>query len=765
MASTNHDLAEYASLLEGLSRDHLELIRAAWPDAQRAFTRDGLGTYLRAVRSLESIGVTWSAIVTFLREAPRLAREVGERSVEGMLETALAVYGFTSQGVMDAFFAACPLAGRRLREPRQFAAFLKLVTEIAERAPRGVGPMLVHVDTLLEHLTVIDLRTWALLGIQSHSRDPFAQENYFGLETPESRAFLRADSGGVLFNDVRRRMGLYLRALWGKGRELRPFPATLQANRPYITALGIHLPDAYRAARGQTGIELYRAATAHAAAHLAFSPAKPMSRSGLKPIQIVLAGLLEDARVELLAIREVPGLRRLWLRFHEAKAEGSATFAGLATRLARALLDPQFQDDSPWVQKGRRLFFDPSIDLEDSGFPRRLASLLGNDIGQMRLQFNGKTYVVEPMYRDDNTFLWEPDTSEKGMMLEEEVMLVKPELVEQEGGDTLENPDADEQEEGIKPVGESAPDEEAPAAAEVLRVARYPEWDYMINLARPQWCTVQEKRPEPGDPELIDGILRRNEDLLARVDKLIRGNELLKPVRLRKQMDGDRFDLDAVVSAMVDVRTKHTPDQRFHVRIDRRERDLSVLVLLDLSQSTNDIVKASNARVLDLAREATVLLATAMDKIGDQFAIHGFCSNGRHEVQYYRFKDFSWPFDAHVKARLAGMRGQLSTRMGGAIRHAAHLLRMRRSDKKLILLITDGEPHDIDVHDPKYLQLDTKKAVDEASRHGILTYCMSADPKADEYVSRIFGARNYMVVDHINRLPEKLPGLYLRLTR
>jgi nitric oxide reductase activation protein len=154
-----------------------------------------------------------------------------------------------------------------------------------------------------------------------------------------------------------------------------------------------------------------------------------------------------------------------------------------------------------------------------------------------------------------------------------------------------------------------------------------------------------------------------------------------------------------------------------------------------------------------------------MDKIGDQFAIHGFCSNGRHEVQYYRFKDFSWPFDAHVKARLAGMRGQLSTRMGGAIRHAAHLLRMRRSDKKLILLITDGEPHDIDVHDPKYLQLDTKKAVDEASRHGILTYCMSADPKADEYVSRIFGVRNYMVVDHINRLPEKLPGLYLRLTR
>jgi len=154
-----------------------------------------------------------------------------------------------------------------------------------------------------------------------------------------------------------------------------------------------------------------------------------------------------------------------------------------------------------------------------------------------------------------------------------------------------------------------------------------------------------------------------------------------------------------------------------------------------------------------------------MAQIGDQFAIHGFCSNGRHEVRYQRFKDFEWPFDEHVKARLAGMRGGLSTRMGGAIRHATALLKARHSDRKLILLITDGEPHDIDVHDSSYLVLDAKKAVDEASRADVLTYCMSVDPKADDYVSRIFGVRNYMVVDHIDRLPEKLPGLYLRLTR
>ena len=765
---SSSDLDDYAPLIADLGREHVELVRAAWPDARQAFSPEGLTGYLRSVREFESIGVSWAAIVTWLREAPRLACEVGETAVARLHETALAVYGWTSQAGMEALFLAAPGAARRLREPQRFATFLTLVSSVAERAPRGLLPLLRHIDTLLEHLTIEDLRRWTALGIQAHAQDPFAQESWFDLKTPEARAFLRVDSGGVAFDDVRKRLGLYLRALWARNPELRAFRATLQASRPYITALGIHVPDAYRTVRGQTGAELYRAATAHAVAHLVFSPSKPMPRKGLRPVQHVLVGLLEDARVEHLACRELPGLRRLWLRFHEKPAssgDGLETFDGLAVRMARALLDPDHPEDNPWVLKARALFFDPANDLTDPGLSRRLGSLLGNDIGQMRLRFNVKTWVIEPLYRDDNSFLWEPEGDDDGMPLEDEVMLVQPELVENEGGETLDNPDGGEAEHGIKPVGESEPDENGDVEADFLRVVHYPEWDYLIHLARPQWCTVQERRPEPGDPAVIDAILRRNEALLDRLDRLIRGSELRKPVRKKKQMEGDRFDLDAVIEAMIDVRTQRTPDPRFHIRVDRHERDLAVLVLLDLSESTNDVVKACNAKVLHLAREATVLLATAMEKIGDAFAIHGFCSNGRGEVQYYRFKDFGWPFDGHVKARLAGMRGQLSTRMGGAIRHGTSWLKNRPADRKLILLITDGEPHDIDVHDPKYLQFDAKKAVEEASRAGILTYCMSVDPKADEYVQRIFGQRNYMVVDHIDRLPEKLPGLYLRLTR
>jgi nitric oxide reductase NorD protein len=187
-------------------------------------------------------------------------------------------------------------------------------------------------------------------------------------------------------------------------------------------------------------------------------------------------------------------------------------------------------------------------------------------------------------------------------------------------------------------------------------------------------------------------------------------------------------------------------------------------VLLDLSESTNEVLGDSDRPVIQLAREATALLSWAVDGIGDPFAIHGFASDSRHDVQYYRFKDFDAPYDDEVRARLAGMKGGYSTRMGAAFRHAAHYLSHQPQQKKLLLVVSDGEPADIDVKDPQYLRHDTKKAVDELGREGIRTYCLTLDPHADDYVSRIFGPNGYTVVDHVQRLPERLPSLFASLT-
>jgi len=235
--------------------------------------------------------------------------------------------------------------------------------------------------------------------------------------------------------------------------------------------------------------------------------------------------------------------------------------------------------------------------------------------------------------------------------------------------------------------------------------------------------------------------------------------------RIRRLEEGDDIDIEAAVRAFTDIRQGRQPDPRIMMRHQRHVRDVAVMTLLDLSESSNDPVRGQDQTVLDLTRSASVLLAEALDRIGDRFAIHGFSSDGRHDVHYQRFKEFREPWGDVPKARLAGMKGAYSTRMGAALRHAGVELARQPQRRKILFVVTDGEPADQDVRDPQYLRHDAQRAVQALQRDGIVTYCLSLDPHADHYVNRIFGARHFTVLDQVERLPEKLPMLYLGLTR
>jgi nitric oxide reductase activation protein len=187
-------------------------------------------------------------------------------------------------------------------------------------------------------------------------------------------------------------------------------------------------------------------------------------------------------------------------------------------------------------------------------------------------------------------------------------------------------------------------------------------------------------------------------------------------------------------------------------------------LLLDLSESLNAAPTNAATPLLELAQSASALLATSLASVAGDLAIHGFSSNGRHEVGYYRFKDFDEPYDDRARARLAGMRANLSTRLGTALRHSGQALAMRHAPRKLLLVVTDGEPSDIDVHDPKYLLFDAKQATICNRRLGITSYCIGLDPNAEATVKRIFGAGNYSLLDRIESLPERLALLYPRLS-
>ena len=270
----------------------------------------------------------------------------------------------------------------------------------------------------------------------------------------------------------------------------------------------------------------------------------------------------------------------------------------------------------------------------------------------------------------------------------------------------------------------------------------------------------------------MDEILVKHKPVASRIRRLIDALQPQGIVRRRGYEEGEELDLNAAVRAMIDVRRGTMPDPRINIRITRHVRDLAIVVLMDLSESTNEKVGvkkddpdyATAPSILSLTREATGLLAWAIDGIGDRFAVHGFASDGRHDVQYYRFKDFDQAYDDNAKSRMAGMKGGLSTRMGAALRHAGWHLTRQPAQKRLVLVITDGEPADIDERDPQYLRHDTKKAVEELRMQGIHSYCLTLDPQADRYVARIFGENQYSIVDHVERLPERLPAVFAALT-
>ncbi len=805
------DLKEYHAQLDELDPRVRGTLEASFHEAARVMSPQGLHNWLEGARGLSQLGRGNELVITYIQAMPAVVKQVGEDVLKDCIVSAMKLASMVSGEVIQLMFDTLPTAAQRLGDAELLRGYLGLVHQLSAKAPRGLRPMLGHLDELFAKLTLGGLRRWALWGAQAHLRDFPAQLAYFDLKSADSQAMLQKERRGTLFIDNQRKLNFYLRAFWGRDFFLRPTSGdyeTREGYRPYIETRVIHLPDAYDdlaaqgsanaasagcagAAAGTTGKDLYRASAAHAAAHLVYTT-KPLSMEQLNPAQMFLIGLFEDARIEGLAIREFPGMKQMWAAFHAvhiARRTSKASRAtlsrevscptepvvGLLERLAYALLDDSYHDDDGLIQELAAAFRDDfARRAEENQLAWDLGVTLYNRLGERGAIPSLR--VLESMaipYRDDNRYCWASDEiawhaaeyvpAPKQVRKYVSVMDMVNEVDNELAGDdaqevwVLDTPFYLDQEgrtinelEGKEPVSEPY---------------HYQEWDYSVQLHRPNWVTVLEKRQKKGDPQEIDKILTENKPVASRLRHIIDAMQPEGVQRFRRQEDGEEIDLNAAIRAMIDIRMGQMPDPRINIRIERKVRDLAVLVLLDLSESTNEKLGDSDKPVIQLAREATALLSWAIDRVGDPFALHGFASDGRHDVQYYRFKDFRDAYSDDAKARLAGMQGGLSTRMGAALRHAASFLLKQPEQKKLILLVTDGEPADIDVRDPQYLRHDTKKAVEELATRGVRTFCLTLDPNADDYVSRIFGSKGFMVVDHVNRLPERLPMLYAGLTR
>jgi len=780
-------LEEYQQVLDDLPTDAQDVLRASWNEAARMFSSRGLDNYLKGAVALHNLGRGEEIVVTYIQEMPEVSRAIGEDVLPDIVNFLMAMASKTSGQVLTLIVATAPLAAQRLGDEHLFRAYLNVLEIVLAQAPRGLRPMLENLERLLSQLTLGGLRRWVQWGAQAYKTDFDGQVGYFSLSTPDSMGVLQQQRKGTLFVDVQRRLNIYLRAMWGRDFFLRPTSGDYEVReglKPYIERFVIYIADAfddYKPFGDDTpdearvsGLEIYRAAANHCAAHLVHTGA-PLSMQMLNTTQMAIIEAIEDARVEELACRDFPNMRASWLALHPLLDTSEPQCVGdLLNRLARALLDQDSNDPHPWVQEGVRLFR-AETDLSSNQISWNIGVELAHALAQFPLpEFNARTDVLRAIYRDDNRTVWESEEYDEAEALEvtwggnqvrKKVSLMEMvnEVNNEYAGDdaeeiwVLETPFYLDQEgvtinelEGRPPISDPY---------------HYHEWDYQIQLERPSWATVLERHPPLGELDVIEKIITDNKPVISRLKYLIESMIPQAMQRIRRQEDGDELDINAAVSAMIDIRMGIQPDTRIMMRYKRNVRDLAVMVLLDMSESSNDKVRGQDYSIMDLTRSATVLLADALDRIGDPFALHGFCSDGRHDVHYYRFKDFDKPYNDLVKARLAGLKGSYSTRMGAALRHAGAQLKLQPKSKKVLFVITDGEPADNDVRDPQYLRFDTKRAVEELQRDGITTYALSLDPHADQYVSRIFGAKNFTVLDQVERLPEKLPMLYMGLTR
>jgi nitric oxide reductase activation protein len=322
----------------------------------------------------------------------------------------------------------------------------------------------------------------------------------------------------------------------------------------------------------------------------------------------------------------------------------------------------------------------------------------------------------------------------------------------------------------------------------------YDEWDYHIGDYRPRWCTLHEVGIDGDGGEffnealieyaaMIPGIRQQFQRIRPEMYRMVRGLE-----------DGEDFDLNAAVNARIETKARRSPSSKLYVARKREERDVATLFLVDMSASTDEPMEKAEKvyppddddlraafrgrsaaappaprRIIDVTKEALVIMAEALEEIGDAYAIYGFSGQGRQNVEFYLVKSFTEQLSAGVKGRIGGIEPKRSTRMGTALRHAIEKMNAVTARSKHLILLSDGFPQDFDYGQDRrsnvYGIRDTTVALRETEAAGITPFCITVDRAGHDYLRQMCDESRYLVIEDIATLPRELPKIYQRVVR
>lgn len=283
---------------------------------------------------------------------------------------------------------------------------------------------------------------------------------------------------------------------------------------------------------------------------------------------------------------------------------------------------------------------------------------------------------------------------------------------------------------------------------------QYPEWDYRTGTYREAGATIHLLAPVQGPREWVERTLATHRAML---DAVRRRFEMLRAqrTRLRKQLEGDDLDLEAYVDGYADFQAGAPLPQGLYQSHRRARRDMAIMLLIDISGSTDSWISAGK-RIIDVQREALLLVSSALQGLAEPYSVLGFSGEGPHGVTIRVIKSFEEPHGAEVAARIAALEPEQYTRAGAAIRHASAVLMRQSARHRLLLLLSDGKPNDMDEYEGRYGVEDMRQAVTEAKLQGIHPFCLTIDRQAAGYLPAVFGAHQYALLSRPDALPAVL---------
>jgi len=645
---------------------------------------------------------------------------------------------------------------------------------------------------------------WALRGADILQSSRTRGEAYFRLESEESLALLLEHLPGYRLSDRSRLLAMLLDVWYGSAFDLKESTWSPEKGRPFMETDGrtVHVP-AVMANRDEAIL-----AVLHAAGHLRYStfnrrameelfqaadqtlPASgPVSwtplfaRFGDDALRFqVIFDLCEDLRVDRRVQHDVPNyLQRMINTARTTAVRHPET--GAYVELAIATLEDAVRAHRGEVVRDARFLplLNDGASVADAyrvagrvyaeqGLPR-VTDLESFHAAYLPGRGPNATCMVHPQEGDEQSQPGQTGSEKQDRESQPD---------DDQDETTPQNADAENQQQGaerreVQGYGETSGSArriddraagEQNAGGGPDKGIPYPEWDYREGRYKRNWSWVQEKRLAESNLAETNRLMAHYANALKRLKKAIQSQ---KPTRLAprlQQLDGDDMDLNAVVGYVVEKRAGRSPKPAIYRRREMRQREVAVTLLADMSTSIMQHLPEGGGRLVDRVRAGVLLFAESMEEVGDNYSIAGFCSKYRDNVSYYTIKDFDEPLSQDIRSQIGGISGRLATRMGAAIRHATARFEGVPSRRRLLLLLSDGRPEDYDDGgDRRYLHEDTRMAVKEAVARGVHPYCITVDTMANQYLPQIFGAGHYLVLDHINSLPNKLPEIYLKLRR